>query len=120
MDLVHNIGRIISGQSEFTVYQGSLPTLDPPTGLVAQALSGGIIRLDWGIVPEAADYAVYRQAPGEGSLTLLGTSIGQVSLIDGAPDGTNFYTVATIRSANGQTSTGTRSLRIHREQPNRI
>ncbi|MEM7392146.1 MAG: hypothetical protein AAF492_07325, partial [Verrucomicrobiota bacterium] len=109
VDLVNNLGHTILGRSAFQVYQGNLPTLNAPTGVSAMALSGGRIQLMWQPVEEAIDYAVYRQAPGEGGLTLLTTSTGQVALIDAAPDGTNGYAVASIRTANSQTSTGGQS-----------
>jgi RHS repeat-associated protein len=105
-DPVGNVTTNIAGADRFQVYQGTLPVLAAPEGLSAVAVTGGQVRLAWQAVGEAADYAVYRQAPGQGSLQFHALSGGGTSLSDMAPDGTNGYAVAAVRAANGQACTG--------------
>ena len=108
VDDLGNVSTNIAGQTAFEVYEGELPGLPPPDGLTARALAGGRVELAWHSVAEASDYALFRQAPGEGSLSLQ-TNIPGVAWLDVPPEGTNRYAVATVRHANSQVSTGSLS-----------
>ena len=93
----------LAGGNRFQVYQGELPPLEVPAGLAAEALPGGAVQLTWQPVDGAADYQLYRTAPGEADLLPLARSAGATELTDTTEtDGLHRYAVASVRSANGQ------------------
>ena len=102
-DLLNNVGTTIQGQSQFQIYDGLLPPLPVPVGLTGIALPGGRARLEWETVEGAADYQLYRKAPGETELTPLART-GGATFFEDAPDndGPHVYAVASVRSANSQ------------------
>ena len=112
VDIVGNLSTSVQGAASFEVYQGLLPAPDPPSGLTATVGKGGAVALTWQRVDEAADYLVYRQAPGEGGLAPYAATGVLPSLADTAPDGTNGYAVAAVRSANAQVVTGAVSAAV--------
>jgi RHS repeat-associated protein len=102
-DDLDNMSNRILGKNAFQVYQNELPPLAAPGNLVAKALPGGKIKLTWNAVPEAVDYQLYRQAPGESELTPYKRTGNVLEYIDEpAIDGTYAYAVASIRSENNQ------------------
>ena len=104
-DDLDNLGSQINGLIRFQVYQGDLPPLDPPTGLIAIALPAGQVRLRWQSVEMSADYELYRQAPGETELTVLARSSQALEYIDNTSvDGLYQYAVASVRQINSQES----------------
>lgn len=106
-DDLENQSDEIACPNAFQIYQGDLPPLEPPTGLTAKALPEGAIELSWNEVENAADYQIYRQGPGQTELIALVRSAGSTGYVDHPPeDGTYLYTVATVRSENGQESVG--------------
>ncbi|MBB5321856.1 fibronectin type III domain-containing protein [Marinobacter oulmenensis] len=100
----------IAGNPRFQVYQGDLPPLETPSGLMARALPAGKIELIWSDVENAAGYRLYRQAPGETELTELKQLDfpAEMLYMDGqtAPlaDGQYQYAIASVRVQNGQTA----------------
>lgn len=90
----------------FQVYTGTLPPLDPPHSLVAQALPAGEVALEWSVVEGAFGYQLYRAGPNPedtAPLEELG-SIQPVLSFEDHPgeDGMYRYAVATVRVANGK------------------
>lgn len=108
-DLGNEIDRI-AGNPRFQVYQGDLPPLETPTGLMARALPGGKVELIWSDVADAAGYRLYRQAPTEADLTELEQLDYPAEMLyldgDSTPllDGQYQYAIASIRAQNGQTA----------------
>jgi len=97
----------------FQVYQGTnLPALDSPVNLTGRALPKGEVELAWNAVTNAADYRVYRKAPGEADLSPRAYSSGQLTFRETAPEGSNIYAVASVRRANGQESLSALSVSI--------
>lgn len=102
-DDLGNISTTIQGPNHVQVYQGALPPLATPTGLTAQALPGGQVQLTWNAVEGAADYLLYRQAPGETELTPYQHSGQQTTYTDSpATPGLYRYAVASMRLHNGE------------------
>jgi RHS repeat-associated protein len=102
-----NVGTIIVPNHAFQVYEGDLPGLDSPLGLVAASQPGGHIALSWQSVAGAADYQLYRRVAGTGTFTPLAMSSGQLVYNDLPPaDGNYDYTVASVREVPGASSIG--------------
>jgi len=103
-DELGNIGQLIQPDNHFQVYQGDLPPLTVPVGLVGTALPGGRVLLSWQAVTAATDYQLFRQAPGETELSPYQRSSGALTLTDETKpqDGLYHYAVASIRAANTQ------------------
>lgn len=101
VDALGNLSDIIAGDSAFQVYQSELPALSAPGALAARAGAGGRVELTWNTVEGASEYDIYRQTPGEPSLTLHATTAG-IAHTDEPPEGLNHYAVAAVRLANGQ------------------
>ena len=103
VDDLGNVTDTIQGGNRFQVYQGDLPPLDVPTGLLAKAMPGGEVHLKWNAVYGAADYQLFRAAPGEGELTAYQRTAGALEFTDSTTvDGSYRYAVASVRQANGQ------------------
>ncbi len=106
-DALGNVGTTISVQNFFQVYQGDLPALTSPLGLVAKGERGGKVRLTWRAVEGAADYQLYRNAPGESELTPLVRSGGLLVFVDEPSiEGIYQYAVSAVREENGQEAVG--------------
>ena len=104
LDELGNQSTKISGASSFEVYQGTLPPLEPPYGLVGKSLPDGEISLIWAEVAGAATYQIWRKTPTEAELTLHTTSASTSTVEDPGDDGIYQYAVASVRQANGQES----------------
>ncbi|MHC9510379.1 fibronectin type III domain-containing protein [Kangiella sp. M94] len=103
VDALDNESNQLPSDLQFQVYQGDLPPLDTPFGLKASATQNGIIELSWYAVPEASAYQIYRQAPGETSLTAYQRVEDATSFADQTQsDDVYQYAIASIRSANGE------------------
>ena len=97
-DAWDNVGSAIMAANSFQVYQGNLPPLPTPTGLVGQALPGGQIKLLWNPVENAAGYALYRQGPGDAALELYQRLNLETEYIDTTvEEGDYAYAVASVR-----------------------
>ncbi len=106
-DDLENRSEEIACANAFQIYQGDLPPLDPPAGLSAASLPGGVVELSWNEVENAADYQLYRQDPGQGGLEPLVRSAGATRYEDGpSQDGDYMYAVASVRFENGEESVG--------------
>jgi hypothetical protein len=103
-DALDNLGTTIAGDSQFLVYQGELPGLDAPGGLETTSGVGGLVGLTWRAVAGASGYAVFR-GPNAEALEPVATT-ATTAWEEMAGDATNFYAVASLRTANGQVSTG--------------
>ncbi|MBS0661392.1 MAG: putative Ig domain-containing protein, partial [Verrucomicrobia bacterium] len=112
-DLQNTSTRIAASvANRYLVYQGALPDLPPPAGLVATGRAGGVIELAWSKVNDAAGYRLYRSSVNGTTLTALADldDPNTVTTTDTpGVDGTYRYAIATKRSANGQTSEGAQS-----------
>lgn len=101
-DDLDNVSTKVTALNRFQVYKGDLPPLNVPLGFKAVAQPGGLVQLTWQSVADASAYQLYRQGPDEASLQPLLRSGGD-SHIDQAPrDGLYRYTVASVRTSNGQ------------------
>lgn len=106
-DDLDNIGGSILADHELEVYQGDLPGLDSPIGLIAKGMPGGEVALEWQSVEGAADYEIYRKSSSETQFTIVGTSGSQLSYRDlPAADGTYEYAVGAVRMYEDLTSVG--------------
>ena len=103
-DALDNLSSQIKAVNEFQVYQGELPPLNVPLGLKAIALPGGKAQLDWQAVDGASGYQLYRQAPGEPQRSTLSRSTTATTVDETPVDGLYRYSVASIRTSNGQES----------------
>jgi YD repeat-containing protein len=102
-DDLQNVSARILCNNSFQVYQGDLPPLDPPQNLAGKSLPGGKISLSWNGVAGAAGYQLYRQAPGEASLTVYKALGIVLESLDTPPsDGLYSYAVASVRHENSQ------------------
>lgn len=102
-DALGNVGTRIQPIHQFQVYQGDLPPLESPLGLSAKSLPAGAILLNWGSVPEAVDYQLYRKTPAQPDFTPLARSTNALAWTDTPPvDGSYQYAVASVRRENGQ------------------
>ncbi|MCD9026836.1 hypothetical protein LDO26_01215 [Luteimonas sp. BDR2-5] len=111
-DALGNASSAVNTSNLFQVYQGELPALNVPLSLSARALPGGRVGLEWLAVAGATSYQLYRQAPGESERTPLARS-AEAEYVDSTPvDGGYRYTVASVRSANGQESLSGESLPV--------
>lgn len=116
-DDLDNISAVIMANNSFQIYQGSLPSLNAPQGMMATAQSGGKVLLVWNAVDLAVAYQIYRQAPGEGGLTAFqrvdAAGLPSLQYTDSTTtDGLYRYSVASIRSANGQESLSGQSATV--------
>lgn len=103
LDDLDNTGDKITAPSQFQVYQGNLPPLDIPANFSGKVLPGAQIKLTWDAVEGAADYQIYRQAPGEGGLTDHARTSGALEFTETTDtDGVYSYTGASVRTANGE------------------
>jgi fibronectin type 3 domain-containing protein len=114
-DDLDNVSTTIMADNSFQVYQGTLPPLGAPLNMTAVAQAGGKVLLSWSMVDQSIGYQLYRQAPGEGSLTpflrLDAGTLATITYTDATTvDGLYRYSVASIRSANGQESASAQSL----------
>ena len=106
-DLLDNISNAIACANAFQVYQGDLPPLEAPTGLMATALPGGEIYLAWNAVADAAGYQLYRQGPSDAELLAYGDALDDLDLeFTDTPteEGTYYFAVASIREINSEQS----------------
>jgi hypothetical protein len=108
---------IMANNNSFQVYQGSLPSLNAPQNMTATAQPGGKVLLGWGAVDMAVAYQIYRQAPGEAGLTAFQrvdvAGLSGLQYTDSTTaDGLYRYSVASIRSANGQESLSAQSAMV--------
>ncbi len=99
VDDLGNLGVSDDVDAGLQVYQGSLPPLDVPSGLRAQATAGGRVVLSWDPVDEAAGYQLYRSGPQPSSeWEPVGDRIPVATRIDVPPvEGEYLYTVASLR-----------------------
>jgi RHS repeat-associated protein len=104
VDDLGNTGTVIAAQSSFQVYQGDLPPLESPWGLTGEALPGGQVKLTWQAVENAIGYALYRGTASD-NLSYLAATAGALEYQETVGNATNWYAVASLRSANGQVST---------------
>jgi len=102
-DDLGNAGTTINGESSFQIYQGTLPPLAVPQNLVATALPGGDIQLDWSVVEGASGYVVGHGTSSNGVSGHAATS--ENIFTEYAGDGTNWYNVASIRTIGSLSST---------------
>ncbi|BFM06370.1 right-handed parallel beta-helix repeat-containing protein [Halioxenophilus aromaticivorans] len=100
VDDLNNEGSVIEGLSTLQVYQGELPPLAIPENFTAEALPGGQVQLSWNAVEGAETYHIYRQAPGESSLSAYQRSAGEAYVDSPAVDGEYRYSLASIRTSN--------------------
>ncbi|NHZ66195.1 Ig-like domain-containing protein [Massilia genomosp. 1] len=103
-DELGNVSTRVSAFNRFQVYKGDLPPLNVPFGFTALAQPGGKVKLSWQAVEEASSYQLYRQAPGQQSLTVLKRTSGIDYIDQASPDGLYKYAVETVRASNGQES----------------
>ncbi|MCG6905686.1 MAG: right-handed parallel beta-helix repeat-containing protein, partial [Desulfobacteraceae bacterium] len=104
-DGLENLSDRILCQNRFQIYQGGLPPLSPPEGVVATALPGGRIRLNWQAVEGAAGYQIYRQAPGENALAACLRCDEVLEWVDDpGQEGLFRYAIASVRQVNGETA----------------
>ncbi|MCW0203598.1 MAG: Ig-like domain-containing protein [Rhodanobacter thiooxydans] len=101
-DALGNLSSQIKTTNAFQVYQGELPALNVPVGLTATALPGGKVQLAWQAVDGASAYQLFRQAPGETQRTPLSRSTAATATDQTPVDGLYAYSVASVRSSNGQ------------------
>ncbi|WP_275100485.1 Ig-like domain-containing protein, partial [Sedimenticola hydrogenitrophicus] len=101
-DDLDNLGSRILAPNLFQVYQGALPPLAIPLELTAEALAGGQVALGWKPVTDAGGYQLYRQAPGEASLSAYQRVSGTAYQDTTSLDGEYRYAIASVREANGQ------------------
>lgn len=112
VDDLDNVATSITAANSFQVYQGELPPLAAPLDFAALAEPAGKVRLNWRMMDDAVAYQLYRQAPGEGSLTAFQrvNDPQTVEFIDATTaDGLYRYAIASIRQANGQESVSAQS-----------
>jgi hypothetical protein len=110
-DALGNVGTRILPIHRFQVYQGELPTLESPVGLVAKSLPAGRVRLTWQAVPKAADYAVFRRSASPADFSFVARTSSATEWMDlPETDGSYQYVVATVRRENGQESVGVQSF----------
>jgi len=111
VDDLGNTGTTIQAESRFQTYQGGLPPYGAPEGLTGRALPGGEVELTWNAVAGAVDYAVFR-GPASNALSFRILSGGALVYTEDIGDGTNWYAVASLRSANGQMATSALSQAV--------
>lgn len=111
-DDLGNQGTELANSGGWQIYQDELPPLDTPQGFSAKALPAGKVELRWNAVEGALAYQLYRQSAA-GSADAFQRVEGELTLIDQpGNDGPWSYSVASIRSANGQESTSAQSPAI--------
>lgn len=101
-DDLDNVSSKITAGNRFEVYQGELPPLASPLDFTAVAQPGGKVQLSWSAVDQASGYQLYRQGPGEAGLSAYQRVDGLAYVDATSVDGAYTYTLAAIRSANGQ------------------
>lgn len=101
-DALGNHSGEIAATNSYQVYQGELPALNVPLGLTAAALPGGQVQLEWQPVDGASGYQIFRQAPGEAQRTPLAQTTKANAIDQTAVDAMHRYSVASVRSSNGQ------------------
>lgn len=103
-DALDNSSTVITAINSYEVYQGNLAPAPTPTGLTATAQTGGKVQLAWNSVTDAAAYELYRQAPGDAAPAAY-QRLTVTSYTDSTTaDGNYIYSVASVRSYNGQES----------------
>jgi len=104
-DELGNIETAIAVPNLFQIYQGELPPLAVPTGLVAKALPHGDVELTWNSVTNSVGYQLFRKAPGDAAIAPYGAIVPALEFIDStSTDGEYSYAVASVRLENGQQS----------------
>ncbi|MDD2763158.1 MAG: chitobiase/beta-hexosaminidase C-terminal domain-containing protein [Opitutaceae bacterium] len=105
-DDLDNSGGDIVSPHVFQVYKGDLPPLAAPSGLTAEALPAGAIRLAWPAVPGAAAYSLQVKGPGQADFEdlLIVSGAATEHQYTPAEDGAYSYRIASVRTLNGQTT----------------
>jgi hypothetical protein len=112
-DALGNEGTDMTEGSTLEVYTGDLPQPPvAPTGLTAESLPSGAVRLSWDAVANAQSYRLYRAASGSEPETRVATDIVGTTTIDVPPtDGDYDYAVSGFRygaeGAPSEIATGT-------------
>ncbi|MCP3672162.1 MAG: hypothetical protein GY814_17380, partial [Gammaproteobacteria bacterium] len=101
-DDLGNQSKELTVNNQFQVYQGDLPPLSVPVGLLAKVLPAGKVELSWEPVEGATYYQLYRQGPGESVFTVLKRLTQSQWLDQTSVDGEYHYQVTSIREANAQ------------------
>ncbi|HEY6000332.1 MAG TPA: right-handed parallel beta-helix repeat-containing protein, partial [bacterium] len=113
VDDLGNSGGAVQGANAFQIYQGGLPPLPVPQGVAAVSQAAGAIRITWQPVAGAADYQLYRQAPGEQALSAFQRTAAATVWVDTpAAEGTYAYAVASVRIANDEESLSAQSATV--------
>lgn len=121
VDDMDNLSAKINGQNQFQIYQGNLPPLNTPNGLIVKAQPGGHVSLTWSAVENAVAYVLYRQGPSDSEPQELQRL--SATTYDDLPDvdGIYLYSVASVRQGNGQESvsaaSGSVSVKVDRVPP---
>jgi hypothetical protein len=108
VDDLDNTSTRILAPNRFQVYQGALPPAAVPTGLGAQPLPGGKVKLTWAPVERAAAYQIFRQAPGEAQLSPYRRASDTAYVDATSTDGLHRYALASIRTFEGEESLSAR------------
>jgi len=104
-DDLGNSGGMIRAANSFEVYQGELPVLSTPYGLVAESGTGGVVRLTWEPVELAVGYRIYRRPAGSANYVEVGAVTNATVYQDlPAADGVYEYALASVRQVNQQQS----------------
>jgi len=113
-DDLDNVSTAVMADNSFQIYQGNLPSLAAPQNVAAVAKAAGNVLLSWSPVDLSIGYQIYRQAPGEAAMTPY-QRLNTVDLVNTeftdstSVDGLYRYSIASIRSANGQESLSSQS-----------
>ena len=105
-DAVDNLGTLLTSGGSLEIYNTLVPTAPTePTGLIAQALAGGGIRLSWGAVDNAEIYRLFREPGSEGVPDVVVQDGLLAPTVIDLPDADGTYRFAVAASRRGADST---------------
>jgi RHS repeat-associated protein len=105
-DDLENAGSTIVPPHTFQVYQGNLPPLAVPAGLMAEPLPAGAVYLEWEPVSGASAYVLQVKGPSDSDFIDLQVLVASAvnHTYTPATDGTYAYRLASVHTENGQDS----------------
>ena len=110
VDALDNKGTNITSGSTLEIYNTTLPSApETPTNLVAQTITGGVVRLTWSVVTNADIYRLYRE-PGSNTTapTVLVADNLSTNRLDDLPPADGRYTYTVTASRRGSESNPSR------------
>ncbi len=110
-DAVGNRGTTLLAGGTLEIYNTLVPSApEEPTGLIAQSLAGGGVRVAWNAVANAEIYRLFREPGADGDPTVVVQDNLTSIVVTNTPDADGTYRFAVAASRRGADSTHTNAV----------